>query len=231
MNRMRTLLGVVLCAVAALTTQQGTAVHAADGISVAAHACQRGGYTSLVGTNSQVDTTFVNSGQCVSYAAHVGLLVPTFLATPCLGGGYNSLQALKSTFPFPSEAACVYYVGLGGKLQSATAPSLQLTDLISLQSPVCIDSNCYYFTANLNGAHFTPGDIVILNCGGPCSIYDSGSPWVLVQPDGSFTYMLTFFTDPVALTGFREYSATDQHGHTAFLCFNSLDPNPACSYL
>ncbi len=47
-----------------------------DGNRAAAHACQRGGYMSLVGT----DGGFANAGECTSYAAHGGSFV-----TPAAG--------------------------------------------------------------------------------------------------------------------------------------------------
>ena len=45
----------------------------AQGNSEAAHACQQGGY---VNWTRQDGTTFDNTGQCVSYAARGGTLVP-----------------------------------------------------------------------------------------------------------------------------------------------------------
>lgn len=65
---------VVLCfvLVGAAGTQLPTVSHA-QGNSVAAHACQHGGYQNLQGTDG---TTFKNTGQCVSYVAHGGTLEP-----------------------------------------------------------------------------------------------------------------------------------------------------------
>ena len=60
-----------LLAMATVSTAAGAAPGAAGGNSDAAHACQQGGYQSLVGT----DGGFANVGECVSYAAHGGTFV------------------------------------------------------------------------------------------------------------------------------------------------------------
>jgi hypothetical protein len=49
----------------------GTASAAPGGNSAAAHACQKGGFATLRGTDG---TLFNNVGECVSYAAHGGTL-------------------------------------------------------------------------------------------------------------------------------------------------------------
>lgn len=51
---------------------------AESGNSAAAHACQKGGYSGLVGTGGE---TFKNAGQCTSYVAHggsfaTGIIIP-----------------------------------------------------------------------------------------------------------------------------------------------------------
>jgi hypothetical protein len=51
----------------------GTASAAPGGNSAAAHACQKGGYATLQGTDG---TLFNNVGECVSFAAHGGTLEP-----------------------------------------------------------------------------------------------------------------------------------------------------------
>jgi hypothetical protein len=51
----------------------GTASAAPAGNSAAAHACQQGGYANLQGTNGAL---FSNVDECVSYAAHGGILQP-----------------------------------------------------------------------------------------------------------------------------------------------------------
>jgi hypothetical protein len=56
-------------ALAALGTAAGAST--GGGNSDAAHACQQGGYKSLVGTNGG----FTTVGECVSYAAHGGTFV------------------------------------------------------------------------------------------------------------------------------------------------------------
>ncbi len=47
-----------------------------NGNSGAAHACQHGGYRSLVGADG---TTFRNTGKCVSFAAHGGFSTASLL--------------------------------------------------------------------------------------------------------------------------------------------------------
>jgi hypothetical protein len=61
-------------ALVALTLSVGTATAAAGGgNSDAAKACQKGGWQTMV---RQDGTAFANTGDCVSYAAHGGALVP-----------------------------------------------------------------------------------------------------------------------------------------------------------
>lgn len=50
----------------------------AGGNSDAAHACQQGGWQDWVREDG---TTFKNTGACVSYAAHGGVLSPAYTAT------------------------------------------------------------------------------------------------------------------------------------------------------
>lgn len=65
-------LALLLCAVLAMTVGVGTAA-AGGGNSNAAMACQMGGWQNLV---RQDGTAFTNTGECVSYAAMGGALVP-----------------------------------------------------------------------------------------------------------------------------------------------------------
>lgn len=75
-------LGTAACQDAVAPTSDlsaaGTAVFAAGGNSAAAHACQQGGYLNLFRTDG---TGFRNTGECVSYAAHGGVLVTRVTAT------------------------------------------------------------------------------------------------------------------------------------------------------
>jgi hypothetical protein len=93
------------------------------GKAVDADACQQGGYTGLIGINGTTDALFTNSGQCVSYAAHGGMLVPMSAAQPCLDGGYTALTSASGQVPFATEAACVLFVGQGGTPVAATPVS------------------------------------------------------------------------------------------------------------
>lgn len=70
MRRTLALTGTLLAL--ALSVGAGTAV-AGGGNSDAAKACQKGGWQTLV---RQDGTAFANTGDCVSYAAHGGALVP-----------------------------------------------------------------------------------------------------------------------------------------------------------
>src|SRR5579862_9889612 len=98
-----------------------TAAYAADGgNSAAALLCQQGGYANLMRTDG---TSFSNTGQCVSYAAHGGQLVPipatlvltepTIISAPKCWAGVTAgvtpiLPALwnSSTFGNPAAVLC-----------------------------------------------------------------------------------------------------------------------------
>ena len=92
-----------------------TALAAPGGNSAAAQACLQDGYANLLGTDGFTDQTFTNTGDCASYAAHGGTLVSVSDAAPCLNGGYSSLGTSSTARPFPSEAACVLFIGQGGQ--------------------------------------------------------------------------------------------------------------------
>jgi hypothetical protein len=71
------LIRIALLATTLVVLSAGTA-SAGGGNSAAAHACQKGGYLGLVGSNGE---TFRNTGECVSFAAHggtfaTGIIVP-----------------------------------------------------------------------------------------------------------------------------------------------------------
>lgn len=98
---------------------------AAEGNSAAAHACQEGGYTRMVGVQDGQITTFATTGACVSYAAQGGRLVATSVVQPCLNGGYANLATSEdNTTPFSSEAACVSYAASGGGVVPVVDPNV-----------------------------------------------------------------------------------------------------------
>ena len=81
--------------IALLATATATAAFAKSGggKSAAAHACQKGGYLGLVGTNGE---TFRNVGACVSFAAHGGKFA-TGIIVP---------KGHTATFDDPTWSAC-----------------------------------------------------------------------------------------------------------------------------
>ncbi len=105
---------LVLMAFSGAVLGQHSSALAAGGNSLAAAACQQAGYLTIIGTNGTTDTTFTNTGNCVSYAAHGGTLVSQTAATPCLNGGYATLTSTSGSPAFASEAACVLFLGQGG---------------------------------------------------------------------------------------------------------------------
>jgi hypothetical protein len=81
---------------------------------------------TLIGTDGTTDVTFTNTGECVSYAAHGGTLVPSSVVSQCLNGGYVNLAPAGTNQAFSSEAACVAYILAGGTPQPL-GPALVLT--------------------------------------------------------------------------------------------------------
>jgi hypothetical protein len=122
MKRLVIVMALIAAGFVGLGTQH-TALAAKDGNSAAAHACGQGGYANLLGSNGLTEATFSNTGECASYAAQGGTLVSATDAAPCLNGGYAGLTSSNptdsfvgnGTAPFPSEAACVLYIGQGGQ--------------------------------------------------------------------------------------------------------------------
>jgi hypothetical protein len=138
----------------AIGAGHGIARADSGGNSAAAHACQQGGYANLIGTNGTTDTTFSNTGQCVSYAAQGGTLVSKTAAAPCLSGGYANLAPGQGSPAFSSEAACVLFVGQGGK---------PVTSQFVLTSPVNIPASaglCWSGATNV-----VPSGQVLYNSG------------------------------------------------------------------
>jgi hypothetical protein len=125
------------------------------GNSPAAHACQQGGYLSLVGSDG---TTFDNVGACVSYAAHggtfaTGIIIPagqvatlsnaSWAVWPCDQLTYGYQLNLGALVPLASKpATCVPTPGLLpgaviGPFPTATLLRIFLTDVGFGPSTVC----------------------------------------------------------------------------------------------
>lgn len=188
---------LVLAGVLGISTVSSTAVFASGGNSGAAAACQHGGYLGQVGTDGNTDNSFADTGGCVSFAAHGGLLVSLTAAAPCLNGGYAGLSSTGAQ-AFDSEAACVQYVGLGG-------------------TPVPFDS-----TPTLTGAIAGRSQDVP----GACALEVSGSGLkpgtnltFSVEGIGTFTLVLVDRTTPVVVAGDGTVNVTTYifPGFTAWL--------------
>ena len=91
------LVSVLGCAALfALTPGLAAAQSSGGGNSPAAHACQDGGFVNLVRSDG---STFANVGDCVSYAARGGTLVPVTLNvsfSPCCDGLNTIVTAIGS---------------------------------------------------------------------------------------------------------------------------------------
>lgn len=164
------LLFVVGCRDAVAPTELSlvsTRLAAAGGNSDAAHACQKGGYLELFRTDG---TGFDNTGACVSYAAHGGVLARRLTATftDVSFGACNSLtwgveidgvqQDLES-FPGGCGAA-------DGSDQTVTYLSTQ-TSRVYLRDNTCGDT---YFEDGLHARVMgtNPARIAITDSGGFC---------------------------------------------------------------
>jgi hypothetical protein len=88
------------------------------GNSDAAHACQQGGYLSLVGSDG---TTFSNVGECVSFAAHggtfaTGLVIPAGKTATLSNAEFGDFLTNCPADPL----AYGYQINLGSNVQVAT---------------------------------------------------------------------------------------------------------------
>jgi hypothetical protein len=123
------------------------------GNSSAAHACQKGGYLSLVGSDG---TTFDNVGACVSYAAHggtfaTGIIIPagkvatlsnaSWAVPPCDSLTYGYQLNLGALVPLASKPAGCFGGPVAGAVigpyPTATLLRIYLTDIGSGPSNVC----------------------------------------------------------------------------------------------
>jgi hypothetical protein len=109
MTAFAVMVGIFVPAVAANAT-------GSPGNSGAAHACQQGGYLSLVGADG---TTFSNVGACVSFAAHggqfaTGLVIPAGETATLSGASFNACDPLEYG----------YQLNLGANVIVDTTPAI-----------------------------------------------------------------------------------------------------------
>lgn len=108
---------MALCALLTLCVAFAAPVSAGGGNSTAAQLCQKGNWQNL---ERQDGTTFKNQGDCVSYAAQGGALVPippeVSVSVTSEGGG-NCLVTLSAAHfsPFTHYPASVWLYYLGRK--------------------------------------------------------------------------------------------------------------------
>jgi len=97
--------------------------YAAGGNSAAAHACQQGGYFNFVRSDGSI---FNNVGECVSYAANGGDLVPvtltaTFVPDPNRGI-YEDLTLTGSGL-LPGSTVSYSYIPVMSDVRTVVAPT------------------------------------------------------------------------------------------------------------
>lgn len=120
MVRRLVLAAVVAGAMALVAPATAANADAGPGNSGAAHACQQGGYLSLVGADG---TTFSNVGECVSFAAHGGKF-----ATGIIIPAGETATLTKATFGdfvtnCPADALTYgYQLNLGANVQLGSHP-------------------------------------------------------------------------------------------------------------
>jgi len=177
-------------------TSHGVALAATGGNSDAAHACQQAGYLTLTGTNGTSDTTFTNTGACVSYAAQGGTLVLLTAAAPCLNGGYANLTSASGSPAFGSEAACVLFVGQGGTpVPVGCVVSPQRTGLYPTIQSAVKDPSCTTIQL-LDGTYH---EIVTINR--DVTILGSGRTLTTVNGSGMINSVFTINSGTVTLDG------------------------------
>jgi hypothetical protein len=121
----------------------------AGGNSDAAHACQQGGYATLVGgTTALPDTsvTFDNAGKCTSYAAHGGTLWQSVSTTTFRIDATNP-EWQHTGSPIPANgAAVISTVNDGGGTCDKNIPSPNFCDATSvfICPGICLGSSNWY---------------------------------------------------------------------------------------
>jgi len=102
---------VATCACALLCAIPSVAAADGDGNAAAAHKCQQGGYASLF---AQGGSTFANSGQCTSYAAHGGDFAGMGMAPgPVTDGTFAISFSGFGLEPGSTDYGCVRYLPSG----------------------------------------------------------------------------------------------------------------------
>lgn len=179
----------VLCLIIAGFAGAGLSAHSAlaasGGNSDAAHQCENGGYVNLIGTNGTTDVTFANTGECVSYAAHGGSLVPSALVSQCLNGGYANLAPADTNQAFSSEAACVAYI-LGGGTPEPLGPTFVLTSPTTISA----SANQCWVGATVGVTPVLPALFNTVTYGNPGSTlcFQSDGNLVIYSPTGDMLW-------------------------------------------
>ncbi len=168
------LIGAVL-AVGALST---AAWAAPGGNSAAAHACQQGGYKSLVGTGGG----FANVGQCVSYAARGGAFITPGAGEFLIPAGQtatlsDTVLSACNSLTYGYELSGGSFTAVGGKPGGCfTTPQADASigpfDTAVIFRIVLVDNTCGD-TFDSTGGHArvtgtNPADVDISDSGGFC---------------------------------------------------------------
>ncbi len=107
----------VLVAVFSAGPVNSISAYADRGNSAAAHACQQGGYLSLVGADG---TTFKNSGECTSYIANGGTFATGFVIP---AGQTATLSDAHWTRPPCDALSYGYQLDLGANVTLGSKPA------------------------------------------------------------------------------------------------------------
>lgn len=161
------------------------------GNSAAAHACQKGGYQALVGT----DGGFLNTGQCVSYAAHGGrfvtpeageFLIPAGQTATLSDTVLNACNSLTYGYRLSSGS----FTAIGAKPSGCTLNPQADTTIGPFSEAVIFDlvliDNSCGATFDSGGGHAlvsgsNPFDVDITDAGGFCE-----APAGTTRPPGPF---------------------------------------------
>ena len=117
----RMVLVIVAGAIAVVAPAAAANADPSPGNSGAAHACQQGGYLSLVGADG---TTFRNVGECVSFAAHggqfaTGIIIPAGETATLTNASFGDFATNCPADPL----AYGYQLNLGANVLVANHPA------------------------------------------------------------------------------------------------------------
>ncbi len=175
MRRVGFALFAALLALGAMTTVAGAAP---GGNSAAAHACQQGGYTSLVGTSGG----FANVGECVSYAARGGTFIVPATGEFLIPAGQtatltDTVLSACNELTYGYETSGGSFVAIGGKAPGCTTTGEADATIGPFPTAVIIrlvlvDETCGE-TFDSTGGHAlvsgsNPYDVDITDAGGFC---------------------------------------------------------------